>query len=68
MGTMAAASGSRILGKYTFVTRGRFATRLVLEPVSDDVKYCIGRRPERTSCGYGMFPEGKLANLPNTIT
>ena len=44
-GTMTAASGSSVRGKYTFVTSLRFAARLMLDPVSAEAKYCIGSTP-----------------------
>ena len=36
-------------GKYTLVTSGRLAARLMLEPVNAEAKYCIGSTPAMTS-------------------
>src|SRR5438105_1779667 len=63
-GTSTAANGRSTRGKYTLLTSGKFTTRLVLEPVSEDAKYCIGSTPPMTSDGYGTLPWGKCANLP----
>ena len=63
---MTAASGSSVRGKYTFVTRLRFAARLMLDPVSAEAKYCIGSTPASTSTWYFTSPDGKSANRPNT--
>ena len=60
-GTRTAASGSSVRGKYTFVTRLRFAARLMLEVVRADAKYCIGRTLAITSTWYFMPPDGKFA-------
>ena len=61
---MTAASGSSVRGKYTFVTRCRFASRLMLESVSAEAKYCIGRTPATTRTRVRVPPAGKFANLP----
>ena len=45
IGVETAARGSSTRGKYTFVTRFAFDTRLMLEPLREEVKYCIGSRP-----------------------
>ena len=55
-------------GKYTFVTSCRFESRLMLESVSAEAKYCIGSTPATTRLGYGVPPSGKFANFPNTTT
>ena len=60
-------SGSSVRGKYTFVTSGRFASRLRLARLRAEAKYCIGRTPATTRLGYGVPPDGKFANLPKTI-
>ncbi len=67
-GTVTPESGSSVRGKYTFVTSGRFASRLRLESVSADAKYCIGSTPATTRLGYGVSPAGKFANLPKMTT
>ena len=50
-GTQTPPSGSSVRGKYTFVTSGRFASRLMLDSVSADAKYCIGSTPATTRLG-----------------
>src|SRR5713226_5323808 len=67
-GVNTADNGNMTRGKYTFVTRLAFETRLMLEPLSEEVKYCIGSRPAYTSVGYGVRPEGNFANFPKTMT
>ena len=67
-GTRRRASGSSVRGKYTFVTSGRFDSRLRLARVSAEAKYCIGSTPATTRLGYGVEPAGKFANFPKTIT
>ena len=61
-------AGAASRGKYTFVTSGRFASRLRLARLRADAKYCIGSTPATTRLGYGVEPAGKFANLPKTIT
>ena len=39
-----------------------------LEPLSDEVKYCMGSSPAYTSVGYGVVPDGNFANFPKTMT
>ena len=65
---MTPASGSSVRGKYTFVTSWRFASRLRLDSVSAEAKYCMGSTPAITRLGYGVSPDGKFANLPKMIT
>ena len=67
-GTVTAASGSSVRGKYTFVTSWRFESRLMLERVSAEAKYCIGSTPAMTRLGYGVPPSGKFANFPKMTT
>jgi hypothetical protein len=66
MGTVTPASGRSTRGKYTFVTRPRFETRLLLASDVADAKYVQGRRAEYTKIGYGTPFDGKFANLPKT--
>ena len=67
-GTHTPPSGSSVRGKYTFVTSGRFESRLRLARLRAEAKYCIGSTPATTRLGYGVEPAGKFANLPKTIT
>ena len=53
-------------GKYTFVTRPRFETRLVLASATADAKYVQGRSAEYVKIGYGTPFDGKFANRPKT--
>ena len=67
-GTHTPPSGRSVRGKYTFVTSGRFESRLRLARLRADAKYCIGSTPATTRLGYGVEPAGKFANFPKTIT
>src|SRR5262245_59182719 len=64
IGTVAPARGSRIRGKYTFVTNPRFETRLPPASATADAKYVQGSSAEYVKIGYGTLFDGKLAKRP----
>ena len=66
IGTTAPARGSRIRGKYTFVTAPLFVTRLPPARATDEAKYVHGSRAEYVKIGYGTPFDGKLAKRPKT--
>jgi len=65
--TKAADAGIANLGKYTFVRRLEFPTRLFPENPTAPAKYVHGTSAEYEKTGYGTPSLGILANFPKKI-
>ena len=63
-GTLTPPSGSSVRGKYTFVTSGRFDSRLRLARLSAEAKYCIGQHTRDDEAGVRGRARGEVRELP----
>jgi hypothetical protein len=59
-----AARGINSLGKYTFVTRRAFVTRLIPEKLREVAKNVQSTNAEYENTGYGIPSDGIFANRP----